>query len=178
MTTRESVRKFDGVKNVVTRYSLKFEAIKPPRDVYKEKRAAVKAGIAQTWAHMAAHPDPSDTSRVQRIVEFGGNLKELEIRHKATIEDEEEAHDKVLDAVVESFCDDLVIAMGSDMVTRSLQKLSKQQPKQSSPNLPLGDTNKKSSLVSKESARPTHPSAPDMGRPVPTPNVSTPNHIR
>ncbi|KAH7134275.1 hypothetical protein EDB81DRAFT_803546 [Dactylonectria macrodidyma] len=127
MSTLGLVLKFNEVKEVVAQYGQKFDAIKPPRDVYHENRAAVKAGIAQTWAYMAANPDPSDMSKVQKIVEFGGRLKEMEMKPKASIDDDDKAYETTLETAMEGFCDDLVNALGVDMVTKALQKLPKRR---------------------------------------------------
>ncbi|KAH7150434.1 hypothetical protein B0J13DRAFT_550157 [Dactylonectria estremocensis] len=125
MSTPGFVLKFNEIKEVVAQYGQKFDAIKPPRDVYHEDRAAVKVGIAETWAYMAANPDPSDTSRVQKIVGFGGRLKEMEMEHKANIDGDDKAYETTLETAMEGFCDDLVNALGVDMVTKSLKKAPK-----------------------------------------------------
>ncbi|KAF7548740.1 hypothetical protein G7Z17_g6861 [Cylindrodendrum hubeiense] len=170
MTTPEPVSKFNDVKNVVAEYKRRFDAIKSPGDVYRDKRANVKAEIAQVWAYMAAKADPSDMTGVQSIVDLGGHLKELEYMHEATINRNQNAYEEKLKAVVGSLCDDLVIALGPSMVTKSLQKLSKEQPGPVSPDISSTNGPEKPAPVLQESAPPDGQPAAHIDGPAPTPN--------
>ncbi|KAL6406046.1 hypothetical protein AUP68_10607 [Ilyonectria robusta] len=153
MEIPKPVRKFKAIKEVVARFDLEFEAIKSPRDAYEEKVAAVNASIEEAWEQLSSNPNPSDKSRLQNeIVRHGGQLRELEIKHNATFEDEERGYGQQLQAAMKKLCDDLIETIGLSLVEESLHTLAARQSSQRDGDGPL-DGLKKSASTSQETTR-------------------------
>lgn len=120
MTDLEPLRKFGDVKKLIARYDLDFGKIDSPYAIYEKKTASVRARITQTWRRLVS--SPSEAPKLQEeIVELGGQLRELEINHKANIHNEAMAYEEKLRATMTSLCRDLIRTIGPTRIKTLLQ---------------------------------------------------------
>ena len=133
MTTPEPEprRSFREIKKCIAKCEKELEAIKSPRDAYDEKVAAVNANIRNSSQSLSGPSQTVNAQALEDIVAFGGKLKELEIKYKTTLKEEEASYQQKLEAAVRSLCDGLVATMGRSVVERSLRKLPTRESKQS-----------------------------------------------
>ncbi|CAM1504961.1 Fc.00g105980.m01.CDS01 [Cosmosporella sp. VM-42] len=132
----EPQRSFEEIKKCIARCERELQVIRSPSDVYEERVAAVNTSIRNVSQSLSGPSHSVNPKALGDIVAFGGRLKELEIKYKATLRQEEDSYQQKLEAAVQRLCDALVATMGRPVVERSLRKLSSRESNQVNPTEP------------------------------------------
>ncbi|KAM5356971.1 hypothetical protein ACJ41O_003617 [Fusarium nematophilum] len=111
MSTRETLANFQDIRIKIGEYDQQFKKIKSPQTVYDEKASAIRSRISQAWAQLASAPVSSVPTLQDEIVTLGGQLKELEIDHKAGLEVEEKKYQERLEDTMGALYRDLISVM-------------------------------------------------------------------
>lgn len=117
-----------AAKEYVVRSERDLQAIKAPHTIYEAAVTSVRNNINQAFLQLPSASTPSDICWLQDdIVRFGGQLKELEYQHKATLRDREVAYEDQRKSVLETLCVNLVTILGLPLVESTVQTLSNQK---------------------------------------------------
>ncbi|KAH7111367.1 hypothetical protein EDB81DRAFT_953850 [Dactylonectria macrodidyma] len=121
--TPPSLLQIRVIEECVSQACQHLEDTKSPYLLYQERVAALKDSIEQEWARVPSNPTQHDLTTLQRsTLRLGGQLKELELKHAATIEEDDKAYRASLEAQVRKLCRDMVDIFGRSLVTETLQK--------------------------------------------------------
>ncbi|KAM5358398.1 hypothetical protein ACJZ2D_015328 [Fusarium nematophilum] len=130
MSTRETLANFQDIRIKIGEYDQQFKKIKSPQTVYDEKASAIRSRISQAWAQLASAPVSSVPTLQDEIVTLGGQLKELEIDHKAGLEVEEKKYQERLEDTMGALYRDLISVMEPHRVESTLRALSNRETSQ------------------------------------------------
>ncbi|KAI5456179.1 hypothetical protein BGZ63DRAFT_173520 [Mariannaea sp. PMI_226] len=101
----------------------RVEDTKSPHLQYQEQVTALKDEDEQKWARIPPNPTKQDLKAVrQNTLRLGGQLRELELRHAATIEEDDKAYRASLEAQLKKLCRDMVDIFGRSLVIEALQE--------------------------------------------------------
>ncbi|KAJ4307470.1 hypothetical protein N0V84_012712 [Fusarium piperis] len=130
MSAQEILAKFQDIRIKLTEYDQQFKKIKSPQTVYDESASSIKSRISQAWAQLALAPVSSLSILQDEIVSLGGQLKELEIDHKAGLEAKEEKYQERLQDTMGALYRDLISVMEPHRVELTLRALSNREAPQ------------------------------------------------
>ncbi|KAJ4256280.1 hypothetical protein NW762_009360 [Fusarium torreyae] len=112
MTEQHPLRLFQDIKDAVHRYDSNFNTIKSPHTAYEQKTTAIRTRITQIWSSLATTPADQIPKLQEDVIELGGQLKELEIDHKANIRKYERDYHQKLRETAEAFRTHVLEIMG------------------------------------------------------------------
>ncbi|KAK7592128.1 hypothetical protein V3481_006755 [Fusarium oxysporum f. sp. vasinfectum] len=112
MAPTESLQQFEKIEEVVARYAFKLSSVRSPAEIYKEKTVEIRGRIAQLWTSLELTPAPEKSSLQDSIVKLGGQLKELEIKYEAGVQEEEKAYNRALQEIADAFRYELLEIIG------------------------------------------------------------------
>ncbi|KAG7423648.1 hypothetical protein BFJ63_vAg16485 [Fusarium oxysporum f. sp. narcissi] len=124
MAPTESLQQFEKIEEVVARYALKLSSVRSPAEIYKEKTDEIRGRIAQLWTSLELAPAPEKLSLQDSIVMLGGQLKELEIKYEAGVQDEEKAYNRALQEIADALRYELLEIIGPAKIESYLQSIS------------------------------------------------------
>ncbi|KAF4980346.1 hypothetical protein FZEAL_3627 [Fusarium zealandicum] len=131
MPPEDILRRVEGIKKLVARYSSEFASAKSPTQIYQESTEVIRQNITLIWENLA-RTTPSQLPSVQQtIVDLGGRLKELEIEHKAKVDEEEKAYSQKLLTTLDALYGDFLEEIGPIRVRSYLKTLPNNAPVES-----------------------------------------------
>ncbi|EGU88227.1 hypothetical protein FOXB_01255 [Fusarium oxysporum f. sp. conglutinans Fo5176] len=124
MAPTESLQQFEKIEEVVARYAFKLSSVRSPAEIYKEKTDEIQGSIAQLWTSLELAPAPEKPSLQDSIVKLGGQLKELEIKYEAGVQDEEKAYSRALREIADAFRYELLEIIGPAKIESYLRSIT------------------------------------------------------
>lgn len=122
-----TIQRLQQIKDHVFQAATKFSEIKSPEAAFEE----VNALIQECFHLLREQRESGDEQTIQdKIVRYAGGRRILDI-HRA---DAEKAYMCQIETILQTLCDELILAMGSAVVKRSLQKLPAEKLKQYLPD--------------------------------------------
>ncbi|KAL6406144.1 hypothetical protein AUP68_10707 [Ilyonectria robusta] len=138
-----SLLQIRAMEESVSQVCQHLEDIKSPYLLYQEQVAVLKDRVEQQWARVSSNLTRQDLTTLQQsTLKLGGQLRELELKHAATIKEDDKAYRASLEAQVRKLCRDMVDIFGRSLVTETLQECpTEPMPGSRSPaNGPLAPT--------------------------------------
>jgi hypothetical protein len=118
-----SLLQIRAMEECVSQVCQHLEDIKSPYLLYQQRVAALEDSVDQEWARLPSKPTQQDFTTVrQSTLRLGGQLRELELKHAATIEEDDKAYRASLEAQVRKLCRGMVDIFGRSLVTETLQE--------------------------------------------------------
>ncbi|EXA30297.1 hypothetical protein FOVG_18294 [Fusarium oxysporum f. sp. pisi HDV247] len=124
MAPTEFLQQFGKIEEVVAGYAFKLSSVRSPAEIYKEKTVEIRGRIAQLWASLELAPAPEKSSLQDSIVKLGGQLKELEIKYEAGVQDEEKAYNRALQEIADALRYELLEIIGPTKIESYLRSIS------------------------------------------------------
>ncbi|KAH7189928.1 hypothetical protein DER44DRAFT_121668 [Fusarium oxysporum] len=124
MAPTEFLQQFEKIEEVVARYAFKLSSVRSPAEIYKEKTVEIRGRIAQLWTSLELAPAPEKSSLQDSIVKLGGQLKELEIKYEAGVQDEEKAYNRALQEIADALRYELLEIIGPTKIESYLRSIS------------------------------------------------------
>ncbi|KAI8417327.1 hypothetical protein FOFC_03640 [Fusarium oxysporum] len=124
MAPTESLQQFEKIEEVVARYAFKLSSVRSPAEIYKEKTDEIQGSIAQLWTSLELAPAPEKPSLQDSIVKLGGQLKEMEIKYEAGVQDEEKAYNRELQEIADALRYELLEIIGPAKIESYLRSIS------------------------------------------------------
>ncbi|KAK7408432.1 hypothetical protein QQX98_009417 [Neonectria punicea] len=107
----------------VLQWNRDMDDMKSPGRLYQEQVDALRNKAKQDWARMASHPDCEDSEALlESIMGVGGQLRDLEADHAATIERDTEAHMARVDARLGILFDEITDKFGFSLAVQRIQQ--------------------------------------------------------
>ncbi|KAG7424908.1 hypothetical protein Forpi1262_v013770 [Fusarium oxysporum f. sp. raphani] len=123
MAPTEFMQQFEKIEEVVARYAFKLSSVRSPAEIYKEKTVEIRGRIAQLWTSLELAPALEKPSLQDSIVKLGGQLKELEIKYKAGVQDEN-AYNRELQEIEDALRYELLEIIGPAKIESYLRSIS------------------------------------------------------
>ncbi|KAM5528421.1 hypothetical protein FOXYSP1_18902 [Fusarium oxysporum f. sp. phaseoli] len=123
MAPTEFLQQFEKIEEVVARYAFKLSSVRSPAEIYKEKTVEIRGRIAQLWTSLELAPAPEKPSLQDSIVKLGGQLKELEIKYEAGVQDEEKAYNRALQDIADALRYELLEIIGPANIESYLRSI-------------------------------------------------------
>ncbi|KAH6976804.1 hypothetical protein EDB80DRAFT_268745 [Ilyonectria destructans] len=118
-----SLLQIRAMEECVSQVCQHLEDIKSPYLLYQEQVALLKDSVEQEWARVSSNLTRQDLTTLQQsTLKLGGQLRELELKHAATIKEDDKAYRASLEAHVRKLCRDMVDIFGRSLVTETLQE--------------------------------------------------------
>jgi hypothetical protein len=124
MAPTEFLQQFEKIEEVVSRYAFKLSSVRSPAEIYKEKTDEIQGNIAQLWTSLELAPAPEKPSLQDSIVQLGGELKTLEIKYEAGVQDEEKAYNRELQEIAGTLHYELLEIIGPAKIESYLRSIS------------------------------------------------------
>uniref|UniRef100_A0A0D2YFS1 Uncharacterized protein n=1 Tax=Fusarium oxysporum (strain Fo5176) TaxID=660025 RepID=A0A0D2YFS1_FUSOF len=124
MAPTEFLQQFEKIEGVVARYAFKLSSVRSPAEIYKEKTVEIRGRIAQLWTSLELAPAPEKSSLQDSIVKLGGQLKELEIKYEAGVQDEERVYNRALQEITDALRYELLEIIGPAKIESYLRSIS------------------------------------------------------
>ncbi|KAG7403209.1 hypothetical protein Forpe1208_v016535 [Fusarium oxysporum f. sp. rapae] len=124
MAPTEFLQQFEKIEEVVAGYAFKLSSVRSPAEIYKEKTVEIRGRIAQLWTSLELAPAPGKSSLQDSIVKLGGQLKELEIKYEAGVQDEEKAYNRALQEIADALRYELLEIIGPTKIESYLRSIS------------------------------------------------------
>lgn len=121
-----ALRFIDAMKERVVQWMRDRVSIRSPRVKYQAQATALEEKIRNEFARMPPNPSSQDfTAATQNTINLGGQLRDLQLKHAATIADDESSYVLALYAHIKSFYKH----MFSVMELRALEELFEEYKK-------------------------------------------------
>ncbi|KAH7118416.1 hypothetical protein EDB81DRAFT_767037 [Dactylonectria macrodidyma] len=118
-----SLLQIRAMEECVSQVCQHLEDTKSPHLLYQEQVAVLKDSVEQEWARVSSNLTRQDLTTLQQsTLKLGGQLRELELKHAATIKEDDKAYRASLEAQVRKLCRDMVDIFGRSLVTETLQE--------------------------------------------------------
>ncbi|KAK2468212.1 hypothetical protein H9L39_19858 [Fusarium oxysporum f. sp. albedinis] len=124
MAPTEFLQQFEQIEGVVARYAFKLSSVRSPAEIYKEKTVEIRGRIAQLWTSLELAPAPEKSSLQDSIVKLGGQLKELEIKYEAGVQDDERVYNRALQEITDALRYELLEIIGPAKIESYLRSIS------------------------------------------------------
>ncbi|SCO92555.1 uncharacterized protein FRV6_16683 [Fusarium oxysporum] len=134
MAPTEFLQQFEKIEEVVARYAFKLSSVRSPAEIYKEKTVEIRGRIAQLWTSLELAPAPERSCLQDSIVKLGGQLKELEIKYEAGVQDEEKAYNRALQDIADALRYELLEIIGPAKIESYLRSIWSENSDRQDPN--------------------------------------------
>ncbi|RSL47965.1 hypothetical protein CEP54_013137 [Fusarium duplospermum] len=104
--------KFQAISDIVAHYDSLFDAILSPTEKYQEQEAEINGRIDEFRVNVESAPPDTRWELMERAIEQGKRLKELEIRYTERASTYETDFNENLQKTFDSFCCELVDIVG------------------------------------------------------------------
>lgn len=124
-TSDSILRTRKAARDSFTRFDGDLRAIQSPRARFAARQAATQAIIDQAFNdHLSLSASSPDKPRIQQhIVDSAKRLHESESEFLATVDDEEQAYEQQRESILETFCHNMVMALGLESVRKTIRKI-------------------------------------------------------
>lgn len=120
----EPMRLIDTVERLLAQYRHDFRSTKSPQEIYQQQVQHLNASIDNLWKELYEDPSPDRVSQIRvRIVGHGGDLKELEIKHQASVNQNQEIYDQSVQELTMRLYKDMLTTIGLPIVGSLIQEL-------------------------------------------------------
>lgn len=124
-----ALRFIDAMERRILQWMRDRETIKSPRVTYRAQTTALEEKIRNEFACMPPNPSPQDYSAAtQNTINLGAQLRDLQLKHAATIADDESSYVLTLYAHIKTF----YTHMFNVMELRALEELFEEYKKEMS----------------------------------------------
>ncbi|KAH7013158.1 hypothetical protein EDB80DRAFT_709432 [Ilyonectria destructans] len=154
-----ALRFIDAMERRILQWMRDRETIKSPRVTYRAQTTALEEKIRNEFACMPPNPSPQDYSAAtQNTINLGGQLRDLQLKHTATIADDESSYVLTLYAHIKTFYTHMFNVMELRALEELFEEYKKEMSKESKhppSNLPAaGESTHDESAQLQENAMP------------------------
>lgn len=125
----------NAMEALVSQSQRDLEANQSPQILYEHKVAAVKSEIDRAFRLLSSVADQADQSHLRtQIVEYGGQLKELQCEHEKTFAETDGKYSAQQKDIFRRFCFDVVATLGVQPMQDAIRSIQSQTPPPRSAN--------------------------------------------
>ncbi|KAH7120143.1 hypothetical protein B0J13DRAFT_568382 [Dactylonectria estremocensis] len=127
-----ALRFIDAMEGRMVQWMRDRESIRSPRMKYQAQATALEEKIRNEIARMPPNPSPQDyTAATQNTINLGGQLRDLQLKHAATIADDESSYVLKLYAHIKTFYKHMFSVMELRALEKLFEEYKKDMPKES-----------------------------------------------
>lgn len=154
-----ALRFIDAMEERMVQWMRDRETIKSPLVTYRAQTTALEEMIRNEFARIPPNPSPQDYSAATKnTINFGAQLRDLQLKHDATIDDDKSSYVLALYAHIKAFYTQMFSVMELGALEELFEEYKQNVSKESKPppkNLPVaGESTEKESTQLQENALP------------------------